>query len=1327
MSSDNAGMPIEATKFTGMKPLHLQRPDGWIGHIPFSFWLVENLKPKRIVELGTHTGNSFFSFCQIVEKLELETECIAVDTWQGDEHAGEYSDVIYNSVNEHAQKKYPNIASLMRSLFNEAVGSFDDGSIDLLHIDGLHTYDAVKDDYETWIDKLAPNGVVIFHDTAVRDRGFGVYQLWNELKQKHGGFEFIHSNGLGVLAPKGISNPQIECLIKSGENFKQTQEIRSHFESHASTIVGQYEKKFFAELMAEKTEQQTLLQQHYNALGGQLEAAKQERDQVQTRLEEANSQEKLLQENYSALNGQLETAKQERDRLQVLLNESMDQQGLLQKHYDSLSKELEATQKDRAKLEQDQANLEDDRLELEQERDKLEHDCKALEKKVELVTLRSQAQQTECDALQERILISEVALIEQRNREERTSANWEEDKIRLAQLEDEFIQVTRRLQGGIKSRMIHIIRDIKTFGVDVVRKVLGKNSRIRNTLLITKQAILIRRSGLFDSTYYREQLPDHQKSEMDLVGHYISSGDQAGLKPNKFFDPVFYRQTYHDLRDLPITTLEHYISNGSHEGRATSSEFDSGFYRKLHEDIAAIGIDPLKHFLQNGQFEGRKAVADKLSMESEGASFFPLVGRHNFEQSLFELGAPGSNVDDILPKTSILNNEPLSAKVDVIIPVYGGETETKTCIESTIKYMSDNKSFGKLYLVDDCGPEPALRAALPDYAKTNENIVLLVNDENLGFVKSVNRAMKASDRDVVLLNADTEVHGNWLDRMTRQALSHSNVATVTAFSNNATICTYPAIGGAPELPNGYSLAQLDDACSQANELRAVEMPTGVGFCMFISRASLSEIGYFDEEYGKGYGEENDYCQKALANGWKNILAGDVFVFHHGSVSFGESAAAEQLVGGEILRNRYPDYEPSVSRWIECDPALPLRFSVSAKLIQQSNKPRLMHVLHPWGGGTEKQVAELIKNTSAEALHMVMITQELPDGFMFAFLLPEGEQWRRFEFKAQKLSETIPILDALGVDKVHFHHVLVVIDEMDDFLAVYDGEYDLSIHDYSLVCPRNNLINSEGSYCGEPDEFGCLKCLREKPDPRSKDIIMWRQKGRNILNNAARIVCPTIDVASRIQKYSSNENIVAVPHEKELYHPKREVTLSKLGPADTLKIVSIGIMAQHKGGGFLLDCIEQSVLQKTNIEWEIIGEFPNEFDKRVSALSGVLKVTGRYAAEELPELISAANPHLVFFPQHCAETYSYTLSEAFSAGLPILAPQLGAFSERVSGVSACWLYDSEKSAIEVVQQIIELKNLVFQTGDLHSVPNATFDTPKDFKLLEDFYEKEYIDA
>ncbi|WP_295460907.1 class I SAM-dependent methyltransferase [uncultured Thiodictyon sp.] len=183
-----------------VRPDRLGRPSTWNGHVPFAIWLVESLKPKVIVELGTHYGISYFNFCRAVKAAGLTTKCYAIDTWEGDEHAGHYGEAVFTDVHQHNETNYPDISRLLRMKFDEAVDYFSDGSIDLLHIDGLHTYDAVKNDFERWLPKLTPSAVVLFHDTNVKEREFGIWRFWEELARSYPlSLEFVHSHGLGVL------------------------------------------------------------------------------------------------------------------------------------------------------------------------------------------------------------------------------------------------------------------------------------------------------------------------------------------------------------------------------------------------------------------------------------------------------------------------------------------------------------------------------------------------------------------------------------------------------------------------------------------------------------------------------------------------------------------------------------------------------------------------------------------------------------------------------------------------------------------------------------------------------------------------------------------------------------------------------------------------------------------------------------------------------------------------------------------------------------------------------------------------------------------------
>lgn len=210
------------------QPHRLVFPGSWAGHIPFAFWLIKALRPRVLVELGTHTGNSYGAFCQSIAHFGTSTRAFAVDSWQGDDHADFYGEEVFADVSEHNRANYASFSTLMRMFFEDARPYFADGSVDLLHIDGLHTYDAVKADFEGWRDKLSDRGVVLFHDTNVRERDFGVWKLWAEISDEYPSFEFHHSHGLGVLGVGRDLPESLKALFEASSNAARG--LRRQFE-----------------------------------------------------------------------------------------------------------------------------------------------------------------------------------------------------------------------------------------------------------------------------------------------------------------------------------------------------------------------------------------------------------------------------------------------------------------------------------------------------------------------------------------------------------------------------------------------------------------------------------------------------------------------------------------------------------------------------------------------------------------------------------------------------------------------------------------------------------------------------------------------------------------------------------------------------------------------------------------------------------------------------------------------------------------------------------------------------------------------------------------
>ncbi|MDL2328518.1 class I SAM-dependent methyltransferase [Desulfosarcina sp. OttesenSCG-928-A07] len=209
-------------------PLSLQHPPPWVGHIPFAAWLSWQLRPTCFVELGTDRGNSYFAFCQALKQANISVSAYAVDTWKGDEQARFYSEAVFNYVFKHNEEHYGGFSTLLRMTFDAALELFSEGSIDLLHIDGCHSYEAVKHDFETWLPKLSPGAVVVFHDINVRLPGYGAWRFWEELEtQYEHTFAFLHSNGLGVLQVDG--NDPAKQLALFSFSPEQQQDFRDVF------------------------------------------------------------------------------------------------------------------------------------------------------------------------------------------------------------------------------------------------------------------------------------------------------------------------------------------------------------------------------------------------------------------------------------------------------------------------------------------------------------------------------------------------------------------------------------------------------------------------------------------------------------------------------------------------------------------------------------------------------------------------------------------------------------------------------------------------------------------------------------------------------------------------------------------------------------------------------------------------------------------------------------------------------------------------------------------------------------------------------------------
>lgn len=750
--------------------------------------------------------------------------------------------------------------------------------------------------------------------------------------------------------------------------------------------------------------------------------------------------------------------------------------------------------------------------------------------------------------------------------------------------------------------------------------------------------------GLFDAGWYQARYPDIAAAGLVPLQHFIRHGLAERRDPNRFFDGAWYCQRYPDVYADGIHPLLHYLQTGAAELRDPNRHFDAAWYVQQHPEAAA---NPLLYHINTGHALGYPTEK-------------PVV------------------ITDFLPSTAPCPALPRRVAVDVIIPVYRGLQETRRCLESVL--ADTGKPLGRIIVVDDRSPEPELSAWLRTLADHGQ-IHLVRNKRNVGFVASVNRGMaEAGSHDVVLLNSDTEVPPGWLGRLAAQAYAGRRIATVSPFSNNATICGYPHDGESP-LAFGMGVAALDATCRTVNAGRSVDVPTTHGFCMYIRRAALQQVGEFDaDRFSFGYGEENDFCLRATDLGWKHRLACDVLVYHQGSVSFGDRARTLSQRAMQLILERYPDYIGVIMRYVNLGEAVPFRFAVTAALLRQSKLPVILMVTHDLGGGIRRHIDSLVHHLNERARFLLL--ESTSRGV--ALSVPSLPGHPALTLPAERLDDLVLLLQTMAVTRVHIHSLLGMELDVRALIRRLDVPFDMSPHDYYSVCPQINLLPWRHSlYCGLPDINACNACIAHRSTNGARDIVTWRAEQAWSLKEAARVLCPSDDVVRRLGRLGITGNTVFAPYDG--VQPGRWPLRIAAPRSGKLRIAVLGTQVDHKGGRSLARVAELLDIETT--ELHLIGHTDGDFSP--AALQRI-SVTGRYDDADLPGLIEQVAPHVIWFPAVWPETFSYTLSAAIEAGVAIAACRIGAHEERLAGRPFTWLTDIATPPLQWIRMFEEIR-------------------------------------
>lgn len=642
--------------------------------------------------------------------------------------------------------------------------------------------------------------------------------------------------------------------------------------------------------------------------------------------------------------------------------------------------------------------------------------------------------------------------------------------------------------------------------------------------------------------------------------------------------------------------------------------------------------------------------------------------------------------------------QPTSHPVDVIVPVYRGLADTQLCIDSVL--ASPVRVPYRLVVINDCSPEPEVTQWLRARAAQDSRITLLENPENLGFVGTVNRGMELSDsNDVLLLNSDTEVANDWLDRIRAAAYGDQRIASVTPFSTNATICSYPEFCKDNALPPGYDTARIDALCARTNPGAVVDVPTGVGFCMYIRRDSLHELGLFDtENFGKGYGEENDFCQRAFHAGWRNLHLLDTFVLHTGGVSFGDSKSPREQAAMATLARLHPNYARDVHAFVQADPARPYRLALDAARIAESGLPVILNVLHDRAGGTVRHVRELAAHLADQA---VCLTLAPGPGRTVLLRFARAEEGFELSFQwDSQHGELLNVLRRLGVGHVHFHHLLGHDPAIRDLPYQLGVSYDFTAHDYFSYCAHITLTGTGNSYAGELGPGQCVCCPPDMTAPSHGTVAQWRAANIRLLMGARHVLTPSCDTARRISPLVPGVHVLPIPHTDVVDAASLPLPAPRqLPPRAALKIVVIGAISIIKGAEVLEAVALEAARRDVPIEFHLIGYAYRHLQTQPRSR---LTIHGGYAEEDLPRLIDWLQPDLAWFPAQWPETYSYTLSAALQAGLPVAVGNLGAFAERVAGRPWSWVCQWDLQPKAWVDAFVAIRENHFVTGEAPSL-------------------------
>ena len=621
---------------------------------------------------------------------------------------------------------------------------------------------------------------------------------------------------------------------------------------------------------------------------------------------------------------------------------------------------------------------------------------------------------------------------------------------------------------------------------------------------------------------------------------------------------------------------------------------------------------------------------------------------------------------------------PPNPDFDVVIPVYRHLRRTLDCIESVRGTIPPGS---RIMVVEDASPEIALSKALDGLVAAG-TIRLIRNTENQGFPRSANIGIAAcAGRDVLLLNSDTLMAADTTAALREAVYGAPDIGTATPFSNDASILSYPDHLGANPVPDRNQTRRLMALARSANKGRVVDIPTGNGFCWYLRRDCLDQAGLLREDlFAQGYGEENEFCLRARHLGWRHVGVPGAYVGHVGNVSFGSARNALMRRNLDILNHLHPGYDVLIQAHIAADPLGPERRRIDRLRFiagRDTRRQAVLLITHDEAGGVERVVRARASTLAGQGIRPIVLRPDAAGDDVCLVDVPAadgGDGWQfpnlRYSLP-RELDRLVALLSGEGLLHAEWHHLLGhhrLVRLLCERLAI---PYDVYVHDYASFCARIALVGPAGRYCGEPDVAGCNACIAAQGSNLGEDILPAALLVRSAaeLADARAVVAPSEDAARRIARHFPGVRPRVVAWEDDAPRLSLQRFASPAPPPASLlppdtqraRICVIGGIGIEKGYDILLACLRDASARGLPLDFVVVGHTP---DDDVLFEAGVLDVTGAYREDEAVALVRAQRCDLALLPSIWPETWCFTLSLAWRAGLAAAVFDIGAQAERV---------------------------------------------------------------